>query len=99
MSDLHGRHGSLCPDKIHYTPESVPVRIRPDPAIPGRDAPLGADRRCLHHHQCGPTYRPAPEVDKVPVGWHAVVARVLAHWRNEDTVPEGDVSKAKRSKE
>src|SRR5690349_903826 len=75
------------------------MRFGPDARIPRGDASLGSYAARLDAHHGGAAHRAAAEVDEVPIVGHAVLARVLAHRRDEDAVVEFDGSQDERREE
>jgi hypothetical protein len=60
--------------------------IFPNAKISRRDPALRQNCRSLKHHQPSPTLRAAAQVHKVPVIGKSVLAGVLAHGRNANTI-------------
>ena len=63
------------------------------PEIFGADPAVGGRRRRLGEHQAGAADRPRTEMHQVPFVGKSVLARVLAHGRDDDPVGEGQVTK------
>jgi hypothetical protein len=75
------------------------VFIFPNPEILRADPPLGQNRRGLTENEPGAADRAAPEVHEVPVVRKPVLARILAHRRDDDAVAQLDAAEAERRKE
>ena len=62
------------------------------PLSSGLILPCGTHRGRLDHDQARAAHCAASQMDKVPVGRQTVAARILAHGRDEDPVPKGQVT-------
>jgi len=74
VGDLDAGRGAVLLDEPVDEQQGLDVLVIPQPGTAGRDAALGRDRRGLRDHQAGPTCRPRPQMDQVPVSGHALVA-------------------------
>ena len=61
--------------------------------------PSGSDRRRLGEDEAGAADRAAAEMHQVPVVREAVLARILAHRRDDDAVAKLDSAQAERRKQ
>src|SRR6185437_12144792 len=89
---LNRRYGVLRLDECGDWLESFRMCAGPNAGIARRDATLG--RNCGSFdtdHRCTADGATA-EVDQVPVSRHSVLARVLAHRRNDDAILERQCS-------
>src|SRR5688500_7137795 len=99
VRELHACAPALRVHEIHNALEEWDVPVIPDAKILGTDAAGWLDGGRLRHHQAGATGREAAEVHEVPVVGEAILTRVLAHWRNGDTVSQRDIPKSKTRKQ
>jgi hypothetical protein len=88
MAELNSWNSPLSLNERSYWLKSLGMWIRPNPVIPGSDAPFGGDGGRFGDHQCGPAYRSRSQVDQVPVIGHPFSAGVLAHGGDKDSVLE-----------
>ncbi len=86
VGQLNRRHTPLLPDKCRDPFERLGMFIRPNPAIRRRYPPLRRDCGSFHTHQRRPADGTAAQMHQVPVGGHSIVAGVLAHRRDKNTV-------------
>ena len=70
--------------------------VFPDAVVLGRNAAARFHCRRFHGHQPGAADCAAAEVYQMPVVGDAVLARILAHRRDRDAVPESDAAQRKR---
>src|SRR3954447_26893061 len=87
VSELDAGDRAIAFDEGGDAAERIGVLLRPDAAIPRGNAAFRRDAARFDHHQSGAADCAAAEVDEMPVRREAVLARVLAHWRNENAVP------------
>ncbi len=64
------------------------VIVRPDAQIPRADATLGEHGGRFGHHHGRSAHRAAAQVHQVPIIREAVDARILAHRRHANAIPE-----------
>src|SRR5215468_10062647 len=69
--------------------EHLDVFVFPKPEILRTDAAFWQNGRCFGEHQRRTAESELAEVDDVPVIREAVVAGVLAHWRNTNAIAQG----------
>jgi hypothetical protein len=66
--------------------------VFPEAEILRADAPFRHDRRRFDHHEPGATDGATAEMHQVPFGREAIFARILAHRRDTDPVPETHIA-------
>src|SRR6267142_1204231 len=93
VRELHSRQGTLPVDEAHDPRQVGNVLVLPDPQVLGRDAPLRRDRRRLGEDQRRAAHGARAQVHEVPVVRESVLARVLAHRRDDDPVAQSDFAK------
>src|SRR6185437_5919628 len=93
---LDARHRTLLRDERRDARKEIDVRVLPDAEIVGGDAAVRRDGRGLGEHEPGAANGTGAEVDEVPVVGKAIDARVLAHWRDDDAVAQGDIAQSER---
>ena len=99
MRKLHPRRSSLCLDEAGDPRQRFDVLVLPDAQILRRDPALRSHRARLGEHQPGTTHRPGAEVHEMPIVRESVLARVLAHRRDDDPVAEDHVAELQRVEE
>ena len=90
VRQLHARDAALRVNEADDAREHGDVLVFPDAEILRADAAFGRDRRGFGHHQPGAADGAAAEMHEVPVIGEPVVARVLAHRRDEDAIGKGE---------
>lgn len=70
--------------------QRLDLRIRPDPAVLGRDAPLAHHGRGFDDRQPRPALYDAAQVRRVPCCEMSVLRAVLAQWGEQDAVLKGE---------
>jgi hypothetical protein len=90
---LNSSQGALLANKTGDSRKKLDVLVLPDSKVVRADAALGRDCGCLGQYERRSANRSAPKVNQMPIVREPVDARVLAHWRHDDTVAERDVSK------
>src|SRR2546426_1801472 len=75
-------------DELHDPLEPCDVLVLPDPEVLRRDAPFRSHGARFGEHQRGAADRARAEVHEMPIVREAVLARVLAHGRDDDAVAE-----------
>src|SRR4030095_8974086 len=92
VRELDGWYRALAFDKGRNPSETFDMRIVPDARVPMRDAAALLHRGRLDEHHAGAALRELAEVHQVPVRDVAVLRRVLAHRRDDNTVPDPHVA-------
>jgi hypothetical protein len=87
--------GALGVEKARDPFESRNVLVLPEAQVANRDAALRNHGRRLQNHQPRASLGAAAQMDEMPVGGQAVLARVLAHRRDADAVGKADRTKLK----
>src|SRR5512143_3301911 len=83
VGELDSGNRSLFEDEFGDRDKCLSVSVRPDTTIIRADPALATDRSRLHHDEGCAAHGTAPQVHQVPVRGHAVLARILAHGRDE----------------
>ena len=98
MGQLDAGKGALRVHEPDGTGQRFGLCVFPESHILGRDAPDGGDTGCLHDDETHAALRKASKMHEVPVGCTSITrfARVLAHWGNNDAVPEGHTADGHR---
>ncbi len=99
VRELHPGNGALRFDEAKNPRQHFDVIVFPKSEVFRTDASFRQDGRCFRHDQRGAPDRATAEMDEVPVVGEAVGARILAHGRNADAVPQADVPQLERSKQ
>jgi molybdate transport system substrate-binding protein len=73
--------------------------ILPDAQILRRDPAFRGYSRSLRQDQSRSPYRPAPQVDKMPVPGKSIMGRIFTHRTNNDPVLQNDIPYLKRSEQ
>jgi len=83
-------------DESKDAPQGLDVRIAPDTQIFGADPGISSDSSGFRHDQGCTAYGAGCQVNEMPVVGEAILAGILAHGRNEYSVAELNIAKAKR---
>ena len=87
MSELNPRDGALLGNEPHNGGPTLGLRVQPDSAVTGCDSASRLHSAGLRHHEPRASDRTASEVDQMPGGGMSLARRVLAHRRDDDSVP------------
>ena len=99
MRELQARKRALVFDESKDAREHFDLVVFPESQIFRTDASFRKDCRCFRHDERGAADGTAAKMHEMPVIREAVDARILAHGRNADAVPQTDVSQFERSKQ
>src|SRR5579872_5796578 len=99
MRKLNSREASLLVNETYNSCQGFRVSVAPNPQILRADACLGRHRSCFAKHNRRSAHRAASKVNEVPVIRQSVRARILAHRRNRNAVPQRHPSNCQRLKQ
>jgi hypothetical protein len=98
VGQLDSRDGALLPNELENAREHFDVLVFPNPKILRADAAFGQDGGRLGENERRAPDGAASEMDEVPVGSEPILARILAHRRDDDAVAELDLAEAEGRK-
>ena len=96
MRELHPGGASLQVDEPDDALQHLDVRILVNAEVLRADAPVGGDRGRFRHHERCATDRARSKVNQMPLVGKPVVARVLAHGRDDDAVGKREAAGGER---
>ncbi len=83
-------------DKPDDAAKRLNMVVAPDSEVLWADAPLGQYRRRFRENQARAPDRTRTKMHQVPVIGEAVLAGILAHWRNNESIGETKFSDNER---
>ena len=86
MRQLHSGDAALLMDEADNPRQRLDVIVAPDAEILRTDPGLGQNRRCFRKHQSSSANGAAAQMHEMPIVRESVVARILAHGRDEHAV-------------
>jgi len=86
MRQLHTGYTALLMNEPDYPGQRFNVIVTPDTKVLRTDAGLGKNGSRLGKHQSSSAYRPAAQMNKMPIVRVSIGAGVLAHRRDENTI-------------
>jgi hypothetical protein len=82
----------LFADETRDSREGFNVRILPNSQILGTDAAFGCYSRRLRENERRTTDSAGTEMNEMPIRGKSIGARILAHGRNNDSIPQRDAA-------
>src|SRR6266404_2922388 len=99
VRQLHSGYASLFMNETDDSTQHFDVPVRPDAEVLWADSRLGKNCRRFSQYQPGATDGATAKMNKMPVVSVPVVARVLAHRRDEHPIGKLQVSNRERIKQ
>ena len=99
MGQLHSGYAPLFMNKTDDSSQHLDMPVGPDAEVLRTDATLGKNGRCLGQDQSGTTNGAAAEMNEKPVVSVSIVARILAHRRDEHPIGKRQISNRERIKQ
>src|SRR5215472_9569615 len=92
MCQLNSSERALAVYKLRNAREDFNVIVFPDAQVLRTDAPFGNNGGRFSEDQGGTANGAGAEMDEVPIVSKTICARILAHGRNYDAVPQNNVA-------
>ena len=99
MRQLNPRRSTHAMDEARDARVWFDVRVAPDSRVAGTDAALRGYTGRFDENQVGAAHRATAQVDQMPVVWHSVDRRILAHGRNDNSIPQCDAADRERTQQ
>jgi len=99
MAELDARNGTLFRDEIDYPLEAIALLVVPEAKAMLCDASRRLQMDSFGTNDAGPADCPRAKVNKVPLIGKSVFRRVLAHWREHNSITAFDPSQSYGAKE
>ena len=92
VRQLSSGHAALLANESDDARQIFDMRVFPDAEVARTDASLGEHSDGFGEDGSCAAYSSRAEVNQMPVVGESILARVLAHGRNRNAVPEGNIS-------